>query len=106
MAKKYDVVAVVGEYKDNSGQTKKNYLNVGAVMSNDNGFYLLMDKTFNPAGLAEPGKRSIILSLFEPKERQQNPQQNQGGGMNREQPPFNMDDQIPFIYMPEFKEVK
>ena len=39
-------------------------------------------------------------------QRQQNPQQNQGGGMNREEQPFNMDDEIPFAYMPEFKEVK
>lgn len=71
MPKKFDIVATVGEYTDSSGQAKKRYKNVGVIMSNDNGFYMLMDKTFSPAGLAEPGKESIILSLFEPKEKQQ-----------------------------------
>ena len=78
MSKKYDVVAVVGEYTDKQGQQKKRYLNVGAVMSNDNGHYLLLNKTFNPAGLAEQGRESIILSLFEPRQQgQQAPQQSQ-----------------------------
>lgn len=78
MAKKYDIVATVGEYTDSQGQPKKRYKNVGAIISNDKGFYMLMDKTFNPAGLADPSKDSIILSLFEPKQQgsQQAPQQN------------------------------
>jgi hypothetical protein len=94
MAKKYDVVATVGEYTDGQGQQKKRYLNVGAVMSNDNGFYLLLDKTFNPAGLAEPGKGSILLSMFEPKPRDnqqqgQQPQQNQQkNNWDDSEPPF------------------
>ncbi len=103
MAKKYDVVAVVGEYTDKQGQQKKRYMNVGAVMSNDNGFYMLLDKSFNPAGLAEPGKSSIIFSMFEPKPRdnqqhsgqQQQPQQQQQGGF--EEPTYNGDgSDIPF----------
>jgi len=72
MSKKvYDIVATVGEYLDGQNQTKKKYLNVGAVLKGDNGSYILLNKTFNPAGLAEQGKDSIILSLFEPKPRDQ-----------------------------------
>jgi len=98
MAKKYDIVCTVGEYKDNNGDTKKRYLNVGAIMSNDNGHYMLLDKTFNPAGLAEAGKSAIILSLFEPKPRegQQLPQQ-----QPQQQPPpvdnsYHGDEDLPF----------
>lgn len=77
MAKKYDVVAVVGKYIDQTGQEKLRYETVGAVIQNQSGgFNLLLKKTFNPAGLADPDKESIILSLFEP--RPQNGQQAAG----------------------------
>ena len=67
--KKYDVVAKVGEYRDRNGETKPRWKNVGAVITTDKGHALLLDKTFNPAGLAEPDRESVLLSLFEPKER-------------------------------------
>ena len=76
MGKKYDVVAKVGEYQDQSGQTKPRWQNVGAVVTTENGHALLLNKTFNPAGLAEADRESIMLNLFEPKQRdQQAPQQ-------------------------------
>lgn len=72
MTKRYDVVARVGSYTDSSGQEKGRFENVGAVIINQNGgFNLLLKKTFNPAGLAEPDKECIILSLFEPKQQEQ-----------------------------------
>ena len=71
MGKKYDVVAKVGEYQDQSGQTKPRWQNVGAVVTTENGHALLLNKTFNPAGLAEPDRESVMLNLFEPKERGQ-----------------------------------
>lgn len=75
MTKKYDVVARVGSYTDSSGQEKGRFENVGAVIINQNGgFNLLLKKTFNPAGLAEPDKECILLSLFEPKQQEQNQQ--------------------------------
>jgi hypothetical protein len=62
MAKTHDLAVVVGEYQKD-GQTKKKYENVGAVMESQNGPYILLKKTFNPAGV--PGdKESIILSMF------------------------------------------
>lgn len=72
MGKKYDVVAKVGEYQHN-GETKPRWKNVGAVITTDKGHALLIDKTFNPAGLAEAGRESVLLSLFEPKERDSAP---------------------------------
>ena len=69
MAKKYDIVAKTGEYTSN-GETKSRYLNVGAVMSGEHGPYMLLNKTFNPAGVpGDPNKDSILLSLFEPRDK-------------------------------------
>lgn len=73
MSKKiYDVVARVGSFIDpQSGEEKGKFENVGAVIENSNGgMNLLLSKTFNPAGLAQPDKESVILSLFEPKPKQ------------------------------------
>ena len=93
--KKYDVVAKVGEYQDRNGETKPRWKNVGAVVTTDKGHALLIDKTFNPAGLAEPDRESVLLSLFEPKERdgQGAPQQSAGGGGHGG---GGLDDDIPF----------
>jgi len=92
MSKRYDIVAVVGEYTNANGETKKKYLNVGVVMQGDNGPYILMSKTFNPAGLAEQGKDSIILSLFEPRPKDSQPQQS----APQQSAEFVPDQQIPF----------
>ena len=90
MSKKFDVVAKVGEYQDQSGQTKPRWQNVGAVITTENGHALLLNKTFNPAGLAEPDRESIMLNLFEPQPRQaQAPQQSAP-------PADDFEDSVPF----------
>lgn len=107
--KKYDVVAIVGEYTNSQGEQKPKYKNVGAVIQNTNGgLNLLLDKTFNPAGLAQPDKESVILSLFEPQQRaqqamgqplQQAPQRESGlvdGSVPVQQAPNDFDEDIPF----------
>lgn len=95
MSKKYDVVARVGSYVDQSGQEKGRFENVGAVIVNANGgFNLLLKKTFNPAGLAEPDKESIILSLFEPQQSGQ--QAPQAAPQPQQMPPNEFEDRIPF----------
>ena len=72
--KKYDIAVVVGVYTDNSGEQKNRYKNVGAVIQGENGPFIVMDKTFNPAGLVrDPDKDSVILSLFEPREKEDTP---------------------------------
>ena len=108
MAKMYDVVATTGTYEKDG---KKKYIsrNVGSIIETRHGIRQKMEASFNPAGCPRDEDGYVWLALFEPSDnsqRQQNPQQNQGGGVNREQQPFNRDDDPPFAYMPEFKEVK
>jgi hypothetical protein len=45
------------------------------VLEGQSGPYLLLDRTFNPAGVPNPDNRSnLIVSLFEPREKQQGQQ--------------------------------
>lgn len=108
MAKKYDLVVKVGEYTDNQGQTKGRFKNVGVMMDGDKGPYILLDRTFNPAGVGgNDGRESIIISLYEPK------QDGQSGGLQSQLPqsqqqhsqqkangyqpqPRDLDDDVPF----------
>jgi hypothetical protein len=105
MKKVYDMAVKTGEYTNAQGETKGRYQNVGAVMKGDNGLMIIMDRTFNPAGLPNPENRSnIIISLFEPRDNNQQqrkpeyPEQPQAQTNNPESPaggdPFN--DDIPF----------
>lgn len=106
MAKKYDLVVTVGEYQDREGNTKKEYLNIGAIMENDKGPYLLLNRTFNPAGVPNPQNRgNLIVSMFEPKERQQggtsrsdNRDQGDGYGSGGRPGGDPYEDEIPFNY--------
>ena len=67
VTKKYDLCVRVGSY-ESKGETKGRFLNVGAVLQGDKGPYILLNKTFNPAGVIdEKGGSSIIISMFEPK---------------------------------------
>lgn len=67
-SKAYDLVVKTGEYVDQHGQTKTRYENIGSVMvKDDGGKFLIMKRTFNPAGVPNPENRdSLIVSLFEP----------------------------------------
>jgi hypothetical protein len=69
MAKKiYDLVVSNGKYTVN-GEEKTNYVNCGAMFEKDGGGkFIIMDRTFNPAGVINPeNKSSIIISMYEPK---------------------------------------
>lgn len=70
MSKKYDVVAVTGSYEKN-GETKKKYRNVGVMMEGEHGPYILLERSFNPAGVPSKNGESIILNLFEPKMKEE-----------------------------------
>jgi len=103
-SKKYDLVVKVGSYEKN-GETKNKYQNIGAVIQGDNGPYIIMDRTFNPAGVPNPENReNFIVSLFEPRDNNQQNQQPQGQQQNQQpqggggQPDFDQDfeDDIPF----------
>ncbi len=102
MAKLYDLAVKTGSYTNAQGEDKNRYQNIGAVMSSDNGGkFILMHKWFNPAGVPdERGGDSIIVSMFEPKPRQQNGQAPAQPSQARKAPVSNdisgLDDDIPF----------
>lgn len=85
MSKVYDLSVVVGTYQKGD-ETKKRYENVGVVMQGDKGMYILLNKTFNPAGVPGEGSR-IIVSMFEPKDKD---------GARDPGPSFSSKDEIPF----------
>jgi hypothetical protein len=69
MSKKYDLSVKTGEYTDAQGNTKGRYQNVGVVMEGQNGPYILLNRTFNPAGVpGQADRESIIISMFEPRD--------------------------------------
>ena len=70
MKKLYDLVVKTGEYTKGT-ETKSQYKNVGVVLEGDKGPYILLDKTFNPAGISSE-KSTIIISMFAPKEQNKN----------------------------------
>lgn len=76
--KLYDLAVKTGEYQDGQGQTKGRYENVGSVMQGDNGQFLILKRTFNPAGVPNPEcKDSVLISCFEPQSSSQGQHQNQ-----------------------------
>lgn len=64
-----DVAVKVGSYTDRSGATKNKWKNVGSLVQfDDGGQGLMLDTTFNPAGVPNPdGRDSILLSFFDIK---------------------------------------
>jgi len=69
-----DLAVKTGEYTNKEGAIKGTYENIGAVMESDGRKYILLNRTFNPAGLPNPDNRStIIVSLFEPRGKESAP---------------------------------
>ena len=101
MPKKYDVCVKNGEYIGKDGATKTKWLKVGALMSDDNGEYIILDRTFNPAGVANPeNKGGVLLSLFPAKDSQNRaPQSNPAPSQVEAKQEFSaeeLDDEISF----------
>ena len=98
-SKTHDLVVKVGEYQVN-GETKSRYENIGSMMQGDKGPFLILKRTFNPAGVVNPENRdSLIVSCFEPQQnKQQAPQQHHSAPpMEPAQAPItDFDDDIPF----------
>lgn len=69
MAKLHDLAVVTGTYTDRSGQEKKRWKTVGSIVeTRDGGKVILLDRSFNPAGVpVEPGRDQIMVSMFAPK---------------------------------------
>lgn len=92
-----DLVVKTGSYTDRDGNEKARFENIGRLMEGKDGLYLLLKRTFNPAGVSvEPGRDSIIVSVFEPREQGQRPAAQGGPGERTSAPSPQPDDQIPF----------
>lgn len=69
--KTHDLAVKVGEYKQD-GETKGRYENVGALMEGKDGPFVILKRTFNPAGvpdLSGEGRDSVIISCFEVEQK-------------------------------------
>lgn len=74
--KLFDVVVKTGTYQK-GGETKNRYENIGVVMDNGDGPFMLLKKTFNPAGVPDlKGDNSdmLLVSMFQPQDQGQSPQ--------------------------------
>lgn len=91
------LVAKVGTYEKN-GETKGEYVKIGALLNGNNGEYLLLDPTINLAGVLakqnvmalNEGKiqrDSVMCSLFEDDNNQQQGQQQQAPQQGYQQAP-------------------
>ena len=94
MAKKYDLAVKVGSYMKD-GVAKPRYKTIGVLMTgNDGGEYILLEKTFNPAGVASD-RESIMVSLFAPRDNNNQTAHNEAK-QDGYQPQPDTDDTIPF----------
>lgn len=67
MKKVYDLAVKTGSY-EKGGETKNRYEQIGSIMEGDSGQFMILKKSFNPAGISQgDGKDSIIVSMFAPK---------------------------------------
>lgn len=93
----YDAVVKTGSYTNSNGEEKARYENVGSVFEGDKGPFLVLKRTFNPAGVPfKDGSDSIMVSLFEPKQDDQRQPQRQQRAPQRQQEQDFPDEQIPF----------
>jgi hypothetical protein len=99
--KTHDLAVKTGEYQKD-GKAKARYLNVGMVMrKDDGGEIILLNRTFNPAGVpVEDGKDSIVISKFEVKDEQREPSAHNRAKADGYQAARDaqapLDDEIPF----------
>ena len=70
-----DLVVITGTYTDADGKSKHSHTNVGSLMQNkDGGKYLLLKKTFNPAGvMSSPEHSHISVSFYDHKDAESKP---------------------------------
>ena len=89
MARKYDVVAITGEYVNKQGETKKRYQSVGMILEKDGKHYLKMNSLVT---VDDKGQVVNFFSLYEPKDVL--PQKSQAAPSQRPDPDFDSD--LPF----------
>lgn len=79
MKKVYDLAVKTGSYTVN-GEEKNRYLNIGSIMEGNSGPFMMLNRSFNPAGVPfKEGSDAVLVSMFEPKEK--------GAGRSESAPP-------------------
>lgn len=95
-----DIAVRTSTYTDNNGEQKGRYENIGSLFRKDNGdLFMTIKATFNPAGIErEPGKDSIIVSLFDIKDKQQpvEPPRRPQRPQQQQRPQFDDESDLPF----------
>jgi len=95
MKKVFDLAVKTGEYQKD-GETKNRYQNIGSIMENDNGQFMILDRTFNPAGVPNPdNKSSVLVSMFKADRDTSGNKKPTGNKSSAPDNPFN-DDDVPF----------
>lgn len=98
------IVAKVGQYTNAQGETKNNWVDIGVIMENQNGEYIMLNPTVDLAGvlmkqriLAQKtnGKSgdNVMCSIFDESTRTEQPAQQRA---NPAPPVDDFDDSIPF----------
>ena len=96
-----ELVVKTGSYRDRDGNEKPRWKNVGSLMeSEDGGKFILLDTTFNPAGVPNPDNRdNVLISIFEMKDNDGGQRQQSAPAQRRAPAPQQTniaDDDIPF----------
>ena len=92
-----DLAVKTGSYTDRDGNTKGRYKNVGSLMESEDGSkFILLDTTFNPAGVPNPDNRdNVLISIFEMKDNDGG-QRQQSAPVRQAPPPVIDDETVPF----------
>lgn len=70
--KTHDLSVKVGEYMMEDGTQKARWANVGAIVKNDKGSVILLNRYFNPAGVPGEDGENILIQMF-PADRDRQP---------------------------------
>jgi hypothetical protein len=92
-----DLCVATSKYTNRNGEEKSNWLNIGAIFEKDDGGkYMMLKRTFNPAGMPNPDNRdTIIVSMFDVKPKNEDNAQGSVDTAGKGDNPFS-DDNIPF----------
>jgi hypothetical protein len=103
------LVCKTGTYVDNQGATKNRWTNIGVMMSNDNGEYILLDGSVSVAGImalqnqmTDTPRGNVMVSIFDDDKQQGTAQRTQPQNNNQQQQKAapeaydSFDDDVPF----------
>jgi hypothetical protein len=93
----HDLKVKVESYYHNN-EKKNRYVKIGSMMENEYGSFILLDKTFNPAGVQEEGASILVSVLKVDNEKNDNDRSDNEkySETNILKEPSLVDDDIPF----------